>query len=343
MKFDFCIGNPPYNESQESTSDNPVYNNFMDAAYTVADKVELITPARFLFNAGKTPKIWNDKMLNDEHFKVSYYEQDSSKIFSNTDIKGGVAITYRDNKKKFGAIGIFSQHELLRSITEKIRPFVASYNLCDIMHLQNRFNLEEVFKDYPEYINYVDSKGNQKERTEKRIVSSAFSTFKMFHDEKREDDIQIIGIVNSNQRVRKSISKKYIEDNGNLLKWKVIVAKTNGSGAIGEPLSSPEIVEPNTGYSQSFIGIGNFDSKEEACSALKYVKSKFLRTLLAILKITQDNPPEKWRYIPLQDFTDKSDINWNTSVSDIDKQLYKKYGLTDEEVTFIETNIKEME
>ena len=52
MKFDFCIGNPPYQESQEATSDKPVYNHFIDAAYDIADKVELITPARFLFNAG---------------------------------------------------------------------------------------------------------------------------------------------------------------------------------------------------------------------------------------------------------------------------------------------------
>ena len=97
--FDFCIGNPPYHESQESTSDKPVYNHFMGAAYDVADKVELITPARFLFNAGKTPKTWNQQMLDDEHFKVVYYEQDSNKVFSNTDIKGGVAITYHDSAK----------------------------------------------------------------------------------------------------------------------------------------------------------------------------------------------------------------------------------------------------
>ena len=75
MKFDYVIGNPPYQENTENTSDNPVYNVFMDAAYKVSDKVELITPARFLFNAGKTPKEWNLKMLNDEHFKVIKYEK----------------------------------------------------------------------------------------------------------------------------------------------------------------------------------------------------------------------------------------------------------------------------
>lgn len=93
MKFDYVIGNPPYQETLQNTSDKPIYNDFMDASYQISDKVELITPARFLFNAGKTAKVWNEKMLNDVHLKVLYYEPDSSKVFSNTDIKGGVAIT----------------------------------------------------------------------------------------------------------------------------------------------------------------------------------------------------------------------------------------------------------
>ena len=76
MKFFAAIGNPPYNvEAQKtSTSDDPIYHVFMDEAYKVADKVELITPARFLANAGKTPVSWNKKMLADEHLKVLFYE-----------------------------------------------------------------------------------------------------------------------------------------------------------------------------------------------------------------------------------------------------------------------------
>ena len=81
----------------------------------------------------------------------------------------------------------------------------------------------------------------------------------------------------------------------------------------------------------------------EAENAKKYVESKFARTMLSILKITQDATPMKWKYVPAQDFTEKSDINWNTSIKNIDKQLYKKYGLSDEEINFIETNVKEME
>ena len=95
-RFYAVIGNPPYQLSAtESDSGNktyapPIYHEFMESAFDVSDKVELITPARFLFDAGSTPKAWNRKMLNDTHFKVLHYEEDASAVFPNTDIKGGL-------------------------------------------------------------------------------------------------------------------------------------------------------------------------------------------------------------------------------------------------------------
>ena len=76
---------------------------------------------------------------------------------------------------------------------------------------------------------------------------------------------------------------------------------------------------------------------------MKYVKTKFARTMLGILKVTQNNPKETWAYVPLQDFTDQSDIDWSKSVAEIDKQLYAKYNLDDTEIAFIESMIKPME
>ena len=76
---------------------------------------------------------------------------------------------------------------------------------------------------------------------------------------------------------------------------------------------------------------------------MKYVKSKFARVLLGILKITQHNPVATWKVVPLQDFTSNSDIDWTKSISEIDQQLYKKYGLSDEEINFIETKVQEMD
>ena len=91
MKFDFVIGNPPYQQDSpgEKIADLPIYWHFMEAAFQIASRVELITPARFLFNAGGTPKSWNQKMLNDPHFKHLKYVPKSDSVFPGTDIKGG--------------------------------------------------------------------------------------------------------------------------------------------------------------------------------------------------------------------------------------------------------------
>ena len=342
MKFDFIIGNPPYQEEIEGSSDRPIYNTFMDAAYGISDKVELITPARFLFNAGKTPKAWNQKMMEDEHLKVLLYERDSSKIFPNTNINGGIAITYRDAQENFGAIEIFSAYDELRNIQEKIQSFLKDGAITEIIISQNRFNLEALYEDYPECAGIISSEGR-----ERRIVSSAFEKLPVFKNEKEsEHDIKILGIINTKRQYR-WISSKYVEENGNLRKWKVFVPSANGaSGTIGEQaariISKPVLGQPNEGITQTFISVGAFESEYEAQAALKYVKSKFARILLGILKITQHNPGPKWNFVPLQDFTPDSDIDWSKSIQEIDQQLYKKYGLNEREIQFIESHVKEM-
>lgn len=341
MKFDFCIGNPPYQEELEGTSDKPVYNFFIDAANEVAEKTELITPARFLFNAGKTPKEWNLKMLQDKHFKVLEFNPDANNVFPNVTFTGGIAISYRDNTKVFGAIEVFSKFKELQSILEKVKK-KNNISLPDIMVLQNRFDLEALYEDFPDCKEKISSDGR-----ERRIVSSAFQKLSVFHEDKQDNDIVVWGIVNTNSRGVRYINRKYIEENENFKYYKVLVPKANGSGAIGEVvptvlIGEPFVVQRFVGYTQSFIGIGKFDNIIEANACLKYVKSKFARCMLGVLKITQDNPPDRWRYVPLQDFTDKSDIDWSKSIKEIDRQLYKKYGLTEEEINFIELHVKEM-
>ena len=340
MKFDFVIGNPPYQETtdSESTKMPPIYNLFMDAAYQIADKVELITPGRFLFRAGATPSEWNEKMLSDKHLKVLHFEHRSSNIFANTDIKGGIVITFHDNTQDFGAIEIFCPFEEMRSIRSKAAPQSDKNSLFSIIYNQNKFDLEKLYKDYPEFQSIIGSNGR-----DKRFRNNIFEKISIFAEKrKKKDDLPIIGLI-KNKRVWRYFPKRYIDiSHENLSKWKVLVPSANGSGAIGEVMSTPLCGPPLCGYTQSFIGIGSFDTEEEANNCLKYVKSKFARVMLGILKITQHNPPETWRLVPLQDFTSSSDIDWSLSISEIDAQLYKKYKLTKEEIAFIESNVKEM-
>ena len=124
--------------------------------------------------------------------------------------------------------------------------------------------------------------------------------------------------------------------------------KANGSGSIGEVLSTPLIGTPLIGtpligYTETYISVGATDCIAEAEAILKYIKSKFARALLGILKVTQDNTKKVWEFVPIQDFTENSDIDWTKTVPEIDKQLYKKYGLSKEEIDFIETKVSPME
>jgi type II restriction enzyme len=82
--------------------------------------------------------------------------------------------------------------------------------------------------------------------------------------------------------------------------------------------------------------MGNFDEEESANALRKYIITKFARSMLGVLKVTQNGNKPVWRYIPMQDFSLSSNINWSTSIANIDRQLYKKYGLSQEEIDFIE-------
>lgn len=332
--FDYVIGNPPYQDTTDSDSTRmpPVYNYFMDEAYKVADAVELITPARFLFDAGYTPKEWNRKMLDDEHFKICKYESDCTKVFANTDIKGGVAVSYRDSRKNFGAIGIFTKYQELNDILAKVKSITNDF-LDSIIASPLSFKVSDLMIE--ENPNLVG-----------RLRSSAFSNLAdIFYEAKPSDSkkyIRMIGLL-SNKRVIRYVRRDYIVDAGGTLdKYSLLVSKANGAGTFGETLSEPIISDPGLGYLQSFIGIGQFNSQYEAENVRKYIKCKFARAMLGVLKITQDCPGPKWKYVPLQDFTPASDIDWSKSIHEIDLQLYRKYGLDEKEIEFIESHVKEM-
>lgn len=342
MKFDFIIGNPPYQDEtigENKTYAPPIYNLFMDEAYKIADCVELIHPARFLFNAGSTPKAWNEKMLNDEHLKVLYYKANSSEVFANTDIKGGVAITYRDSKQNFGAIEHFIVFDELRGIANKVNA-TAHQSLSSIIYASESYRFTDLMHKENPNIEGLLSKGHKYDF--KTSVLENLDNAIFFSKKPNDGDyVQILGLVKGN-RTAKWIKKEYVKAPDNFTAYKVFVPAANGSGALGEVLSTPLIGQPLIGHTQTFISIGNFQTSVEAENLLKYIKSKFCRVMLGILKITQHNPAPKWRYVPLQDFSTISDIDWTQSISEIDRQLYAKYSLDEKEIEFIETHVKEM-
>lgn len=344
FKFDVVIGNPPYQDvtvGEQKTFAPPIYNLFLEEAYKISDKVMMIHPARFLFNAGSTPKAWNKKMLEDEHLKVVYYAQDSSKVFSNTDIKGGVAITYHDTNVHYGALEVFTAFPELNSIMNKTYHNATFTSFSDIVITRTAYRLtDKMHEDHPEALSQL-SNGHPYD-----MSTNIFDRLpQIFYDKEPNDGheyVKILGRLN-NERAYKYIRRDYINDVSNLDKYKLFIPKANGTGAFGEVLTLPVICEPKVGGTESFVSIGLFDTLTEADNSMKYIKTKFLRTMLGIVKITQDLTPDKCKYIPLQDFSSNSDIDWSKPIPEIDKQLYKKYGLSEEEINFIETKVKPME
>ena len=122
MKFTAVVGNPPYQITTETNFAVPVYHLFFESAKSLDPEfVSLIHPARFLFDAGATPKEWNRKMLNDPHLSISLYEPKSQKIFPGVDIMGGICITFWSKSQNSNGLGgTFVSHEELQSIIAKI-------------------------------------------------------------------------------------------------------------------------------------------------------------------------------------------------------------------------------
>ena len=347
MKFDVIIGNPPYQDDTIGNNDTfapPIYHLFIDEAYKLGKVTELIHPARFLFNAGSTPKSWNKKMLSDTHLKVLEYKADVSEIFPNTNINGGIAVTFHDNSQDYGAIEVFAQFEELN----KIRKIVSSKNdfksFSNIVTSAYAYHLtEEVYLEHPEV------KGRLSKGHDYDLKSNIFELMPEIFTETKvnENDLIVWGRIN-NQRVTKWVKRCYIKGPLNLDKYKVFLAGADGAaGTIGKPIPARIIGAPSFGTvssvaTESFISIGTLDTEEETNNLIKYLKSKFSRAMLSILKVTQAITPEKWRFVPLQDFTASSDIDWSKSIDEIDEQLFDKYGLDENERNFIRTKVKEM-
>ena len=192
---------------------------------------------------------------------------------------------------------------------------------------------------------YQEQPQEMKKTADRRIAPSSFTRMPALFTENKPNDgydyVQLLGNI-KNSRCYRWFRRDYISKVENLDKYKVIVPKANGSGAIGEVLSTPLIGSPLIGFTETYISIGQTDNLSEAENILKYVKTKFARTMLGILKVTQNNPKETWLYVPIQDFTDDSDLDWSQQIDELDMQLYRKYGLSSDEIEFIEKNVQPM-
>ena len=342
-KFDVVIGNPPYQDDLIGDNESkapPIYHHFMDAAFQVSEKTVLITPARFLSNAGQTPKAWNQKVLSDEHLSVAFYEPNSAKVFPGPAIDGGIVVTYRDAAAVIGPIGTQSH------ISEVAKSLVATVSRQTSGSLANTINEHpcswnpSVFDAHPELRGRIPATSGP------RMKTNTFARMaEVFLDSCPDDDhdyVRVLGLLNR-KRVEKWVRRDYVVTPEVVDHFKVIVSSADGAaGKAGRVIGSPSVASPGTGFTQTFMSIGLFSTEPEAEACARYLQTKFARAMLGILKTTQHNSAIKWKHVPLQDFTTASDIDWSKSIPEIDLQLYAKYGLDVDEIAFIESKIKPM-
>lgn len=352
--FDFCIGNPPYQDENR----RQLYPGFFIAGQEIAKCVDMIFPTGW-----QDPKTGNNlKVMNTEEVKKDsqiVLIDNVHNVFNG--VKGAEWTNIIIWKKGFknghnGKQMVMTNGEnpevkelatkwVMLSELEEILKKVNEHNpdrISDIIHLQTKLNLTRIYTDYPECVNFIGSEGK-----DKRIITNSFDVLPIFSEQKSSvHDIMVYGTSRRN-RITRYVNDKYLTDeNGAIKKYKVLLPAA-GQGVVceGEKVSilgKPFIAKPKEGFSQSFIGFGIFESEKEANCCLKYIKTKFFRIMVGTLKKTQHNHADVFKNVPIQDFTQFSDIDWSKPIADIDKALYKKYGLTDDQEEFIESHIKEM-
>ena len=340
--FDFIVGNPPYQEMDggAAASARPIYHHFFNAAKDMATSVELVMPARWMAG-GKGLDGFRKDMLQDKSVKLLHDYTSSAELFNNVDIKGGVCVLLWD--KNHNAPCTCIRHDI-DGVTQDVRylsdgsdeVFIRYGELVSILHKVQSFGEDSVSRIVSPTKPY-GLRGDTMRDTQKYNLPP-------FSNTPIPDGYEILGVDEKNNRIWKYIHKKYpLPKLGYLGFWKVFIPEAYGCGALGEVPSTPVLGTPVQICTETFVEAGPFETQAEAENFNKYLHSKFFRCLVSIKKQTQHAAQRVYEFVPVQVFDSASTIDWSQSVADIDKQLYTKYGLSQDEIDFIESHVKEME
>lgn len=341
MKFDAIVGNPPYMimDGGAKASAKPIYNYFIESSKKVKPKyMSFIIPTRW-YTGGKGLDDFRKSMLNDKHMELIHDYLTPEYIFSNTNIRGGVCY-FLWNKDYNNEV------DLIRVITHQNEKIVSD--------IKRKFKIEEVdiFIRDAQAILILDKIVKQETKLLSMYVSSLkpfgfrgyFIKDKRFHLDKNNLDNPIIcyGKGKLLGYVERAEVKNHIEW---IDVWKIFTPRANNIGTeLSDDNLNSFIGEPGSICTESYIAMGmelNL-TKIMAINLTKYLKTKFLRFLHGIAKSSQDATAKTYQFVPLQDFSDESDIDWSKSIAEIDQQLYAKYKFSKDEIDYVESKIKPM-
>ncbi len=343
MKFNAIVGNPPYQvmDGGAGASATPIYNKFVDIAKIInPNYISMIMPARW-YSGGKGLDEFRGSMLTDKRIALLHDYLDAKVCFSNVEIKGGVCYFVWDNNWN-GECSIYTHYEK-REIVKSVRflkeddddIFIRDSMLVNIKKKVCSKGAES-FSTIVSVMKPYGLRGDFFKEQTKYGLPPIRSTYK-------DGDITIWGLDEKQHRVKRYIPQNYpLPKTFGLDAYKVFIPRNFGSGRLEDNVFTTIKASPNEICTETFIQIAPFYTYNDMQSCDKYIKTKFVRLLISIRKQDQGAGRDVYLYVPLQDFTSSSDIDWSAGIADIDKQLYSKYELTEEEISFIESMIKPM-
>ena len=320
MKFDAIVGNPPYQEMDggNNASAVPLYQLFMEQAILVEPHyISMIMPARW-YSGGRGLDKFRSEMLNDERLSKMMDFSDSNDCFPGVDIAGGVCYFLWD-KSAHGECKVISVHNGKQSISErKLNEYDTFIRFKEAISIIKKIQLRES-KFYSE-----------------RVSSQKPFGLRTYVKPTESGDIKLrySGGIGPFNRADVTSGLDWID------KWKVTMSYLTYDHA-GRPdkngqrriFSTMDILPPETVCTETYIVIDCFNTEQEAKNLMAYLKTRFVRFLVAQLAATQHLSKATFGFVPVQDFTEE----WT------DEKLYKKYELTEDEIAFIESTIRVME
>lgn len=353
MKFNAIVGNPPYQKSIGNTGGNKakskaIYHIFIDISIKISKRyTSLITPSRWLTlsTEGISAEFVKKMITSNKELFIKDYE-DSRNIFPNVNVKGGISYFLTDNQYNGKCQYIYVDS---KNIVTKKNRFLKEENLDFVIRRNIDIDIVHKIKEKTQDIatsNFATIVSPKDFFTTKTSLTSSWNGFSK---EKTED-------YNIKLYVNKSIHKvdcgfirlEDIEKNSEFrYGYKVYIPSASGTGNDNMILGKAFVGDKDSVCSQTYLVIGyNCNkgtlTKKECERIVKYIHTKFFRYMVSIKKKTQNGSRRVYQLVPMQDFTNRSDIDWDKSVSEIDQQLYRKYGLSEEEKKHIELSIKEM-
>lgn len=346
MKFTAIVGNPPYQLTDGSGAAGdaamPIYNRFVEIAKDIKPTyISMIMPSKWMIG-GRGLQQFRKDMIEDTHIEKLFDYENDREIFPNTHIDGGLCYILWNNDysgkvnyayKPTDGGQLVYQRDLKK---EASSPFIVRD-----FRRQGIIKKVTVKGAFSKIVSSTKPFGIRKDlfNSPERYPNSNLS------EDKFENAVKIYGVKGIKGGAKRKIGyitrDTALSNIGWIDKYKLFFTTSYSTGAI----DFPEIIVAGRGEicTETFIVIGPFNTEVEQQNCLKYTKTNIFKLLLFFGKGSMQVTQDVFCYVPLQDFTPQSDIDWSKTVPEIDQQLYAKYNLSADEINFIESMIKPLE